>query len=621
MILNSKFLSENQKAFAERLGIKLGEDGFILKTVSSDCLFVERKDNDITIGYSRLCELYRGIALLKEGIADGEIKKQARQLETLSAFLDCSRNAVPKIEMLKNYVMDIAALGYNELYLYTEDTFEIKDYAYFGHWRGRYSAEEIKELDSFSKEFGIELIPAIQTLAHLNAAFHWKQFSEIRDTTDILLCGDERTYDFIDKMLSSIRSMYTTDKINIGMDEAHMLGLGKYLENNGYHDKIDIFLKHISRVMALVNKYGFKPIMWSDMFFKITCGKCNYDQLEIVDFRNEVLELIPENMSLAYWNYSPQTDEYYDSMFKAHIKMGRKIIFTGGFKKWVGFCPSLQFSFNASRMALNSAFKHGIKDVIITGWGDDGAEGSAYLMLPGLVLYAEKCYIDDMSDEAVDHRLKTVYGYSLKEYMVLEKPNILRDRDPEKIVLGANPNKVLLWNDPLLGQYDRHILKGTNEYYLEIFNELAELKNRNNRYSYVFETVSALCDVLSTKAELGVQLYEAYNKQEKEKLALLKSQTEILIGKLDVLHKTFRKNWLKENKIFGFDVQDIRFGALKSRLTYTSEVLEQYLNGEIESIAELEEKRLYIDCRDENSDAPLNGCHNIWTNLVTVNVL
>lgn len=621
MILKRDSLSFEQKLFAEHIGLNIGDDGYEIITVEAESLFVKLNNKTITIGYSKLCEIYRGLALLKEGLSESSTLCERAQMESLAAFLDCSRNAVPTVDFLKNFVMDLAALGYNQLYLYTEDTFEIKDYPYFGHWRGRYSAQEIKELDAFARKYGIELIPAVQTLAHFNTVFHWKAFDDIHDMSDILLCDDEKTYEFLDKMLASLRSMYTTDKINIGMDEAHMLGLGKYLEKNGFHDKMDIFLKHISRVMQLVEKYGFNPIMWSDMFFKISCGKCNYDKLEVVDFDKDILNLIPQNMSLAYWNYSPYPEEYYDAMFKAHTNMGREIIFTGGFRKWVGFCPNLQFSFDASRTALNTAIKYGIKKTIVTGWGDNGAEGSAYLMLPGLALYSEMCYKNDMSDEAIDRRLKTLFGYGLDDFRILEKPNRLPGNEADKKVLSANPNKILLWNDPILGQYDRHISNGTNEVFAEILEEIKPLTMKNTRFGYVFETIYYLCDVLSVKAELGVKLYNAYQKGDKGELSNLKDDVTVLIEKLDKFHSVFRKNWLKENKIFGFDVQDIRFGTLRSRLTYTVEILESYLKGEADCIPELNEERMFMDCREEGSQKQLHGCYNIWHNLVTVNVL
>ena len=284
-------------------------DSFVSVVKSSKALMP-----NVTIYYSVISEIFRGLALLKGDLKIGDVIEQPRCFETLAAFCDCSRNAVLKIETIKRYIMDIAALGYNQLYLYTEDTFEIPEYQYFGHLRGRYTVDEIREVDTFAKEFGIELIPAIQTLAHLNAIFRWNEFATINDVSDILLCDDEKTYNLIEKMIASLRNMYSTDKINIGMDEAHLLGLGKYLEKNGYHSKMDIFLRHITRVVRIVKKYGFKPMMWSDMFFKMATGKCTYEALDAIEFDDNVLDLIPDDVTLTYWNYSPRTEEYYDSL-------------------------------------------------------------------------------------------------------------------------------------------------------------------------------------------------------------------------------------------------------------------------------------------------------------------
>ena len=461
MTINKNSLSELQQRFLEYIGIDIGECGFKLKLEPGNCLRVEIKENEVIIFYSINVEIYRGLALLKENLKIGDIVEQHRCFETLAAFCDCSRNAVLKVETIKQYIMDIASLGYNQLYLYTEDTFEIPEYQYFGHLRGRYTVDEIREVDSYAKEFGIELIPAIQTLAHLNAIFRWNDFGNINDVADILLCDDEKTYSLIDRMIASLRSMYSTDKINIGMDEAHLLGLGKYLEKNGYHSKMDIFLRHITRVVRTVKKYGFKPIMWSDMFFKMATGKCTYEALDAIKFDDNVLDLIPDDVTLTYWNYSPRTEEYYDSLIESHLAMKHKVIFAGGCRKWVGIAPNYTFSFNASRMALNSVCKHGLKDVIVTAWGDDGAEGAAYLTLPILALYSEKCYSDDMSDEVINQKLNILFGYSLEEFLLLEKPNILPDGKTE-VLYGSNANKILLFNDPILGLYDKHIPDGTN---------------------------------------------------------------------------------------------------------------------------------------------------------------
>ena len=85
----------------------------------------------------------------------------------LGAMVDCSRNAVMNVPTVKKFAKLIRSMGYNTLMLYTEDTYEVDNQPAFGYQRGRYSQEELRELDQYCLSIGIELIPCIQTLAHL----------------------------------------------------------------------------------------------------------------------------------------------------------------------------------------------------------------------------------------------------------------------------------------------------------------------------------------------------------------------------------------------------------------------------------------------------------------------
>ena len=85
----------------------------------------------------------------------------------LGTMIDCSRNAVMNVSSLKNWIDILADLGYTTLLLYTEDTYEVENQEYFGYLRGRYTREELKEIDDYAFLYWIEVIPCIQMLAHL----------------------------------------------------------------------------------------------------------------------------------------------------------------------------------------------------------------------------------------------------------------------------------------------------------------------------------------------------------------------------------------------------------------------------------------------------------------------
>ena len=58
-------------------------------------------------------------------------------------------------------------MGLNAVCLYTEDTYEVPNEPFFGYLRGRYETSELKELDDYAADFGIEMFPCIQTLGHM----------------------------------------------------------------------------------------------------------------------------------------------------------------------------------------------------------------------------------------------------------------------------------------------------------------------------------------------------------------------------------------------------------------------------------------------------------------------
>ena len=105
---------------------------------------------------------------------------------SLGTMLDCSRNAVPNLETLKKWVNLTASLGFNTLLLYTEDTYELPDEPYFGYMRGRYTQQELRELDAYACAHGMTLIPCIQTLAHLYAIKRWPEYGSI--LTRMIFC-------------------------------------------------------------------------------------------------------------------------------------------------------------------------------------------------------------------------------------------------------------------------------------------------------------------------------------------------------------------------------------------------------------------------------------------------
>ena len=500
-------------------------------------------------------------------------------------MLDCSRNKVMKISELKKFIDCLVKMGYNTLELYTEDTYEIKGEPYFGHFRGRYTAKEIKELDAYAISKGVELIPCIQTLAHLNQMVKWETYWDVVDCNNILLIGEEKTYELIEKMFQTIAENFTSRNVNIGMDEAHMVGLGKYLDRHGYRNRSELLLEHLNKVSEIAEKYGFTAHMWSDMFFRLINNGNYYGENLVIS--EEVKNLVPKNVELAYWDYYNTKEKNYDAMFTSHQGFEKNIWFAGGAWTWGGFAPDNGFTAKTMQPAMKSVRRFGIKDVIITMWGDNGGECSFYSVLP--MLYAIRQYADGVYDlRTIKDGFKATFGYKYSHFMRLDFPNVISDESKGRGV--RNRAKIFLYNDPFLGLADPYIEEVGYVPYGEYSETLFETAKKTGEYGYLFDLMGKLCRVLELKAELGIRTRKAYQEKDQKELKLLIKDYKQAIKRTKVFYEAFKSYWFKENKAFGWEVHDIRLAGLISRLETCRARLTDYVKGKISAIEELKAK-------------------------------
>lgn len=528
--------------------------------------------------------------------------KDSISFRTLGTMLDCSRNAVPNLESLKSWIDLTAEMGYNTLYLYMEDTYEIPDEPFFGYLRGRYSQEELREVDNYAEKRGMTIIPHIQVLAHLLQLRRWPHYRRHFDINDILLVGDEFVYTLIDKMFASIADCFRCKTVHIGMDEAHKIGRGKYFDLHGTSNQLDIMLEHLQRVCEIGQKYGFRFQIWSDMFFRLVSGGKYYNADAVFD--DEVKSMIPDNVELVYWDYYSDDKPHYDAMIDAHRRLSDYVCFAGGFWSWTGFSPHNEFSISATKAALESCREHNVQDVIFTIWGDDGAECSPYSLLPSL-FYAAQLARGCTDDSIIREKFADRFGLAFDDFVKLDLPKLPCISEAERYV-----PKQLLYNDCFFGFQDSTIGCGVGKKYAQCAVELERLSS-HYQWGYLFETLAAYCRVLEIKSELGIHTREIYSLGDPKALRSLIGDYHELETRLERFYMAFQHQWFRENKPHGFDVHDIRLGGLMRRVKSCRLRLEQYEAGKIDRIEELEDKIIEL---------PFSLNYLGWSDVVTTNV-
>ena len=513
--------------------------------------------------------------------------------DRLGVMVDVSRNAVMSLEGWRRFLPLLSKMGYNTVLLYAEDTYEVEGEPYFGYMRGRYTADEMRELDSLADSYGIEMVPCIQTLAHLDTYTRWGRHKI--DNPGTLLVGDEKNYELIENMFKTLKGCFKTNKLHVGMDEAWSLGRGKYIDVYGYDTMGNIMKKHLARVKDIARKYGYEILMWSDMFFRgWNGGKYNCERRQIPD---EYKNALPESVIPVYWNYYSRDEKVYDDMLYNHKQLSDDIWFAGGAWTWEGLVPGNRFSLDTMLPAIRACKKHDVKNFFVTMWGDNGSECSKFSVLPTLFYLAE--VMRGNEDEAkIKAKFKRFSGIAFDDFMMLDEPNLIYP-DVECVPHPRNPSKYMLYSDYFNGFLDFTVTEGGNELYADMAKRLHALAKSSRKFGYIFESEARLCDVLSIKYELGFKTRRAYKAGDKAELKRLAEEdyTE-LYKRLERFYQAFERQWTTDNKYCGFEVQDGRLGAMLLRTKACKRRLLDYVSGKLDSIQELEVDLLNYEDRE-----------------------
>ena len=522
-----------------------------------------------------------------------------RLIKNLGIMVDSSRNAVMSLPQLKLFMDRISKMGYNQLYLYMEDVYEIEGEPYFGHFRGRYSQAELKEIDDYAYSKGMELIPCIQTLAHFNQLMQWPKYTKIRDIDDSLLVGEDATYEFIDKLICNLHKCLRTDKFHIGMDEPFRFCKGKYRDIHGDFNPLEVFVEHLASVCKIAEKYGVQPMIWASTLCGLQPGG-SYEPMGLSSLppvHEDLRERLPKNLVLVNYDYNyhredaPQKMNNLINWYQAWTDKSR-VIYAGGAWKWASFAPRNELSLINTRYAINACVNTGVDTFFTTLWGDDGAESSPYSVMPTIVYTA--CLNQGITDmDEVKAKFLEWTGVEWDDFMLLDQ----LDSTPEFMIgFVVNQSKYQLYNDCFMGKLDSMVAPYDASNYAKYAKEIEDAIPRAGEYKYVFDTLGKLSNLLALKADAGIRTRKIYKGGDKAELEALIEDYGEMVKRTEALYEAMRVQWYTENKRHGFEVHDIRLGGLIMRLKDCKRILEDYRDGKIDNIPELEEDTLpFID--------------------------
>lgn len=595
----SEEIRKAAECLEEKLQAEFRPDGVAVRGIGeAKALQVTREADGYVIAYSQPVEFFRGLAIVADGIRSGKCADtlQKRYFTTCGMMLDVSRGRVITVETAKDLLEYMALMGLNMMMLYTEDTYVMEKYPYFGYQKGAYTREELREIDRYALQFGIELIPCIQTLSHLATALRWEYAGKFKDTANTLYVGKEETYEFIRDMFRTVKECFTTHRIHIGLDEAGDVGTGKKRKLEGYIPAFELLTQHLQRVCEIAAEEGLDPMMWSDMFFKF--GKLGGDY----DYTSRIPEgfakELPENIEMVYWDYCYDNGEVTDLFLKKHAEeLGRKTIFAGGIWTWNRMTTNYDKTFSTANGQLGICKKHGVKDVFATVWCNTNSLFNLYSILPGLQMWAEHCYREAVSQEQLADSFRICTGYELADFLLLGVDDFpIEDRekymDPGSFCINSSAQH--FFNDPFTGLFDRTLADYDFEAHYKRYEEGLQKLPDMGKMEPVFEQARLLTGLLVRKSGIKDRLLEAYREREEQKLTECIGLLEELLAFYEQYHICSMEIWHRQNKPFGWDASDIRLGSMESRLKTVIRRVRDLAEGKVDSLPELEAEQLYF---------------------------
>ncbi len=140
-----------------------------------------------------------------------------------------------------------------------------------GAYGGYYTKEDIREIVEYARQRHIEVIPEIEMPGHSEEVTAVYPELSCDGRPSDLCPGNEKTFEFIEAVLTEVMEIFPSEYIHIGGDEAGKAGwktcplCRRRMEEEGLKDVDELQSYLIHRVEAFVNSRGRKIIGWDEI--------------------------------------------------------------------------------------------------------------------------------------------------------------------------------------------------------------------------------------------------------------------------------------------------------------------------------------------------------------------
>lgn len=338
-----------------------------------------------------------GVQTLRQLIRQNGAVLPVLQIEDAPAYrirgyyLDATRGRVPTLAWLKQWADKLCLYKYNQLQLYIEHTFAFDGMS--ETWRGSspLTPADILEFDQYCANLGIELVPSVSTFGHQYVAMRTQELRELGEFPEdadrpfsfiermrhhTLNVADDRAFAFSTQLVDSYLQLFRTKRFNICADETFDLGKGQSKQEAQRVGVATLYATYVGKLCEHLSQQGREPMFWGDIAIEMP----------------EILETLPNNVTLLNWQYDPEaTDEKIQLVAKA----GAKQIVCPAVWGWNALLPRIDDAWNNIARIARYGVDCGAEGMLVTDWGDFGHVNDPRMAVPGMIFGAQYAWNPD----------------------------------------------------------------------------------------------------------------------------------------------------------------------------------------------------------------------------------
>ena len=576
-----------RKLLTERKGTltaEMKDEGYFLDVDSTGIVVIAESEKGKFYGAMSLVQMMRQ----EQGVVvvDGATIHDFPLHRMRGISDDISRGQVSTVENFKKIIRFLARYKMNTYSPYIEDMFAFQSHPLIGKGRGALTSAELKELDTYAKQYYVDIIPIFQTLGHcenllsIPEYLHYAEYPGGRT----LNISDEGTYTLLDELIGELCSSFSAPYFNMAADETRDVGLGASKERVAKLGLPKVLAEHYRRVAGIIKKHGKTPMIYGDIILK----------------NPEILDMIPKDILIVDWNYDPQY--HYDSpqVFKT---AGFPFVVSPAVRNYRG--PFLDYfnSFENIERFSRAGYDTGSNGLLISSWNDYGGEELRELNYYGYAWGAECAWQPLKSNVTSFNRafFRDFFGANDTEpiqsaYAFLSSPANNYTwyelwRNPMLPFMPATPQK---GHSPVIMERLQSI-ESTMPLVLSLIKRSVSSIQRNTDHLEYLAFVARLNLWFAKKVQVQEKVQELSRwalispQRDSVSSAIISLCTDVL-NDLAPLRRDFEALWMKTNKPEGLEYLLMRYDRQKA---FWQEKIDQVKRGEFWIDPEIESSWIY----------------------------